>query len=171
MLTVTIKYRTASQEAWTAFHVDPNDYFWHDQDSPVRPWKVDDTPMHDRIVEYLPLEARAQLIAAVVRASDPSNGDFWEAAYQFWNTVDDWVAVTTARVGGESWKELILSGTMPLLENGSQVIRVRIDQEFPQITMNTVMWGQNGDAQSRSLLEQAPTQAPPNKSLERTREG
>jgi hypothetical protein len=150
MLTIMIRYKTKKQLDWQTLSVSPADYFWVDPDLAVQSWDVDSAPKHGQAVAYLPVP-RSSVLYTVVRVENSTTQDYWEVASEIVGANSS-VSITTAKIEGRSYRELVFTGDMPLKDNGSQVLRVNLSAEIPQITMNTLMWGPAGDDESLNLL-------------------
>lgn len=153
MLDIQVGYKLLEASDWLLVRLDPADYFWRDPEQPGAEWEVDSVPQHNSVTELLPPDIIDRVQHAFTRVSNAVSGSYYECAYHFWGRLDDYVCVVTHHLESQTGRELIFSGSMPFKENGSQVIRVMLDEPMPQLTMNCFMWGPGGDAESLSLLD------------------
>ena len=152
MLSVEVRYRQKGESGWQAFAVDPLHYFWSDPDNPARPWEVDSVPKHNDVHELLPLVAPGSLQTVITRVSDSQSEDYFECAYQFWGSRHDYVCMISSQRAQRKERELVFSGNVPFKENGSQVVRVSLNDPIPRVTVNVFMWGPAGDDQTLNML-------------------
>jgi hypothetical protein len=148
MLSVEVRYRLADAEDWPFLRIEPARYFWRNPDAPDQPWEVDSLPSHSDVRELLPRDVLPRHV--VTRVTDTSTGNFFECAYHLWGSPGE-VCLVTRQVSAKREQELVLSGTVPFKENGSQVVRIELT-DVPSIRANTFMWGHGGDEPSLDVL-------------------
>ena len=154
MIKVQIACKSIADGVWKHIEMQPTQYFWVDPDDPTREWAVDSTPKHDLISQLLSSIQSEKLEKAVTKVTDDETGDYCECSYHFWRDHESYACLSIFRMGNKIEKELIFAGVVPFKDNGSQVVRVTLDDSVPVVTMNTFMWGAGGDEYSLDMLRE-----------------
>lgn len=152
MLEIQVGYKQADAPEWHLVRLDPCDYFTRDPQLPEADFEVDSEPQHNHVAELLPPDVIDGLQYAFTRVVDAINGSCYECAYHFWGGVNDYVCLITRQRQSATGRELIFSGSMPFRQEGSQVVRVTLDEPMPQLTVNSFQWGPGGAAESLDML-------------------
>lgn len=152
MLDIQVGYKLVEAADWHLVRLDPSDYFRRDPARPNADPQVGGQPQHNHVAELLPPDILDRLQHAFTRVSDAINGASYECAYHFWGSANDYVCLVTHQQESGTRRELIFFGAMPFKQDGSQVIRVALDEPMPRLTMNCFLWGPGGDAESLDML-------------------
>ena len=151
MISIEVRYKLVGASQWHRRQLTPSEYFWADPDSSKHTWDVDSVPKHNQVGELLSIGAADELELAITRVSN-SIGEYFECAYHFWGSSEDYVSLVTHHREEGTRKELIFCGRMPFKDNGTQVVRVALDDQIPRLTMNCFIWGPGGDDGSLDML-------------------
>lgn len=146
MVRVEVRMKFRGEDAWTAWEVPPEDYFWKLAE---RPWSIESEPEHLHVARLVP-DKRIEF--AAVRVMDTELASFQERAYHYWGGPEDYACIVTWNRGGSIERELIFSGRTPCGANGSQVIRIALDGDVPRTTAHSFSWGKGGDEHTDNML-------------------
>jgi hypothetical protein len=157
MLSIDIRYQLTGASDWLEVQLEPSTYFGPDAKDSDGNWDIQGTPRHGHVTELFPLAGGQQLRNAMTRVKDTITGDYFQCAYHFWNGNRDHVCLVTHQNGPVVEREVIFTGNVPSLDNGSQVIRITLDDSIPQLTSNAFMWGSGGDEHYLDMLSYGTT--------------
>lgn len=153
MISIEVRYKLIGASQWQRRQMTPSEYFWVDPGCPNDMWEVDSITKHNHFEELLAIAEADQLEQGITCVTN-SNGDYFECVYHFWGGSENYVCLVTRHLKMTTARELIFFGSVPFKENGSQVVRVALENSSPRLTMNCFMWGPGGDYRSLDMVRQ-----------------
>ncbi len=154
MLEIKIKYQLESRE-WFELSVEPRKYFWRDPNDDNTPsYSPLDQPDHSSNgIELVPVAHQNALTRLVTDVIDTETSERFLCEYSYWRGPEHYICLSSHWENQRLTRELILAGEFPFKSNGHQSIRIMIEDNSAELTMNHIGWGNGGDQFGYNILK------------------
>lgn len=151
---IELEYRTTGV-AWIEVALSPDQLFWPDPDDPNEVWGLGSPWLHEQPLHHVPPQQEAvRYVRLTLR--EHATGASHEFTYHHWAGHHGHARLSVWRAPNKATsRELIYFASVPIFENGSQVLRVDLDSDVPSVSMSVIMHGRGGDEFSEDLLSGA----------------